>query len=66
MKTLREFLLEEIQRRHMSAREFARMVGVAHPSITTHLNEDGRIREPSVDFLVKLARRRGNWPRCAT
>ena len=56
MNTLREFLLDELQKRHMSARKFAKIVGVSHASITTHLNEDGRIKDPSVDFLIKLGK----------
>lgn len=62
--TLGGFILEEMRKRDMSARDFALYVGVSHSAINKFLNygiEDtyaGKpIGEPSIDFLYRLARR---------
>jgi transcriptional regulator with XRE-family HTH domain len=57
VKTLSAWLLEEIQQRHMSIREFARHTGVTHVTLLNILEaEPGTARYPSVETLVKLAR----------
>lgn len=50
---LREFILSEMKRRDMSARQFARFVGVGHSTINDFAT--GIERVPSLDFLSKLA-----------
>jgi transcriptional regulator with XRE-family HTH domain len=61
--TLGAFIHAEMLRRDMTAREFAEYVGVTHSTINKFLNHGisntyaGKpVGEPSVDFLVKLAR----------
>lgn len=49
---LREFILGEMKRRGMSAREFAKFVGVGHTTINDLVSKD---RIPGIDFLSKLA-----------
>lgn len=63
MSTLGEFILQEIQNRQSNARDFALMVGVSHTTINKFLNYGlsdnyaGKpVGEPSLDFLVKLAK----------
>lgn len=63
MATLGEFILEEIKKRSTTAREFADEVGVSHTIINKFLNHGlsdtyaGKpVGEPSLEFLVKLAR----------
>lgn len=57
METLRDFVLAEIDRRHMSVREFARLVGVANVSIAAVINPGNRaVKSPSIDFILKLAK----------
>jgi transcriptional regulator with XRE-family HTH domain len=62
-KVLGEFILEEMRRRGMSAREFADLVGVAHTIVNKFLNHgisemygDRKVGQPSLDFLEKLSR----------
>jgi len=57
METLRDFVIAEIDKRHMSVREFARLVGVANVSISAVINPGKReVKSPSIDFLLKLAK----------
>lgn len=56
-KTLRNFLQLEIDKRQMSARAFARFVGVDSKTINKFLNNDLEdVGYPSVDFLLKLSK----------
>lgn len=51
---LREFILDEMRKREMSGRQFAKLVDVSSATIVNALNE----REPttpSMEFLIKLA-----------
>jgi transcriptional regulator with XRE-family HTH domain len=57
-KTLREFIREEMNKRDMSARQFADLLGVAPSTITTHLDDKSNT-EPTLSFLRKLARQTG-------
>lgn len=50
---LRDFILAELQQRHMSEREFAKLVGVANTTISRAVGETPP--EPTLSFLVKLA-----------
>lgn len=60
VKTLSEWLLEEIQQRHLSIREFAKRSGVAHGTLLNILDsEQAGARYPSVETLVKLSRATG-------
>lgn len=65
-QTLGDFILLEIERRGMSAREFAELIDVSHTTINRFLNYgitneyNGKpVGEPRLDFLVKLARATG-------
>lgn len=49
---LKEFILGEMKRRSMSAREFAKFVGVTHTTINDLVSKD---RIPGIDFLSKLS-----------
>jgi transcriptional regulator with XRE-family HTH domain len=54
---LSNFILMEIEKRGMSAREFAKFVGVSHTSVNKFLDygkED--VGYPSVDFILRLAK----------
>lgn len=53
--TLGQFILAEMERRQMSAREFARLVGVTHKTINKFVNGNPK-GYPSMDFLAKLAK----------
>lgn len=54
---LGDFLLEQIQRRDMSAREFARFIGVNHQTINKFLDYGKKdVGYPSVDFIIRLAK----------
>jgi transcriptional regulator with XRE-family HTH domain len=54
--TLGEFILAQMHQRDMSAREFARFVGVSHQTISRFLDYGEKdVGYPSVDFLFKLA-----------
>lgn len=62
-KTLGEFIESELNKRQMSAREFADFVGVSNAVINKFRNHgindmfaNKPIGEPSVSFLAKLAR----------
>jgi transcriptional regulator with XRE-family HTH domain len=66
VKTLGEFINEEMLRRDMGAREFARYVGVSNTIINKFLNHGtsdtyaGKpVGDPSVEFLVKLSKATG-------
>lgn len=58
MQNLREFLIQEMHRRDMSGREFARMVGVANSTIVRFTAEEYKKEKPapSLDFLAKLSK----------
>jgi transcriptional regulator with XRE-family HTH domain len=57
MNKLGEFIQEELQNRHMSARQFAEYVDVSHTTITKAMYPVPP--EPSLDFLAKLSRATG-------
>lgn len=54
MTTLGDFIENELRQRHMSAREFATFIGVAHTTVGRAMYKDAP--DPTLDFLVKLAR----------
>lgn len=57
--TLGQFIEQEMRQRDMSVREFAEFVGVSHPTIVK-FREHGiqdNAGTPSMEFLVKLARK---------
>lgn len=58
--TLGDFINTEIERRHMSAREFARFVGVA-PAVINKFRDYGTkdVGYPSVDVLLRLSKATG-------
>jgi len=49
--TLKDLIKEEMDKRNLSIREFSKLVGVSHPTISAILNGD----EPSYDLCRKLA-----------
>jgi transcriptional regulator with XRE-family HTH domain len=54
---LSNFILAEIQKRDMSAREFARFIGASHSSVNRLLNySQDEVHYPSVDFILRLAK----------
>lgn len=56
-RTLADWLNEEIQKRHMSIREFSRASGVGHTTLNRMLAPDtAEVEYPSMDTLVKLSR----------
>ncbi len=62
-KTLGKFILAEMDRRQMSAREFARFVGVTHKTINKFINYGAKdVGYPSMDFIAKLAQTTGTDP----
>jgi len=48
---LRDLIKEEMNKRNLSIRDFAKLVGVSHPTISAVLNGE----EPSFDLCRKLA-----------
>jgi transcriptional regulator with XRE-family HTH domain len=55
-KTLGDFILAEMQKRQMSARAFARFVGVDSKTINKFLDYGTKdVGYPSVEFLLKLS-----------
>jgi transcriptional regulator with XRE-family HTH domain len=52
---LRDFLLAEMKRRNMSARQYAQFLGVSNTTIN-RLVDARDPDEPSLSFMVKLAR----------
>lgn len=57
---LGDFLIEEIAARGISAREFARLMGVSHVSVSKFLDYGKKdVGYPSVDFILKLAKATG-------
>lgn len=61
--TLGQFIQDEMKRREMSMREFAKLVGVSHKIIGKFRNHGINptynkrpVGEPSLDFLAKLAK----------
>lgn len=62
-KTLGEFILTEINNRDISAREFAKLVGVNHRVINKFLDYGSKdVGGVSVAFLEKLAKATGTNP----
>jgi transcriptional regulator with XRE-family HTH domain len=56
-QTFGEFILAEMRERDMSAREFARFIGISPTVINKFLNYgEKEVGYPSVDFLLKLAK----------
>ena len=53
-RTLADFIRQQMTNRHMSAREFAELVGVGASTINRTLRPDYKF-EPSLDFLARLA-----------
>lgn len=54
--TFGNFLLAEMNKRNMSAREFSRFIGVSHATINKFLDYGVKdVGDPSVEFLFKLA-----------
>jgi transcriptional regulator with XRE-family HTH domain len=53
--TLRDYIVTEMKKRNMSARQFAQLVGVSNTTINRLIDKD-EPDEPTLDFLVKLAR----------
>ena len=54
MTGLGKFIAEEIRRRQMSDREFARFVGVSSSTISRTLSEEAP--KPTIEFLEKLSK----------
>jgi len=52
--TLAEFIESEIKKRDMSIREFSRMAGLSHSTVSQYLNEPDS-RKVSIEFLVKIS-----------
>lgn len=58
LEPFRNFLLDEIKKRDMSVREFAKWVGLTNTTINKYLDaRDGRI--PTIESLVALAQKTG-------
>lgn len=51
----REFLAMEIKKRELTAREFSRLIGVAHTTVSRTLDRSKPAKTPSLEFLAKLA-----------
>ncbi len=56
MESLREFILDEMQKRRMSGREFAEFVGVANSTIVRATDYQKTPPTPSLEFLEKLSK----------
>lgn len=52
---LQQFMLAEMQKRNMSMRQFADLLGVSHSTLSRFLDNRDRTK-PSFDMLVSLAR----------
>lgn len=50
---LGDFIVAEMQKRDLSLRKFAELVGVNHSTLSKHIN--GEIEKPGLDFLVSLS-----------
>lgn len=55
LSRLGKFIQAEMQRRELSANQFASIVGVSHTTIG-RLIEPGDETQPTLDFLIKLAK----------
>lgn len=53
--TLRQFILDQMSDRHMSARQFAEFVGVAHTTINRAV-DTRKEPKPSIEFLLSLSK----------
>lgn len=51
----REFLASEMKKRELTVREFSRMIGVAHTTVSRTLDKSKPPKTPSLEFLAKLA-----------
>jgi len=58
MSEFKKFLLDEINRRGMSARQFAEFVDVA-PSTVSRCVDERDPQVPGIDFLIKIAKATG-------
>lgn len=56
MNLLAAWMMDEMQARRMSQREFAEFVGVSHVTISRAVSSAEDPPEPSPDFLIRLAR----------
>lgn len=54
--SLSSFIQQEMQKRHMSQRQFAMMVGVSNQTISRAVSFNNDNFDPSLEFLAKLAR----------
>lgn len=52
--TLNNFIEDEMKKRDMSIREFSKLIGLSHSTISKFLNNPDT-RNVSIEFLVKLA-----------
>lgn len=52
--TLRGFILAEMNRRKLSMRQFAALIGVSHGTVSRFMADVEAL--PTLDFLVKLSR----------
>lgn len=54
--TLGDFILTEMEKRDMSARQFAQFIGVSHGTINRFVDFGSKdVGYPSIDFIEKLA-----------
>ncbi len=53
MKSIAEFIREDMSRRGLSLREYAAFLGSTHPTVAKYLRGDN---QPQWDFLVSLSR----------
>lgn len=54
MPTIAEFIKQDMERRDMSLREYARFIGSSHPTVSRYLSEPGH--HVQWEFLVGLGR----------
>lgn len=52
---LRDFILEEMKRRQMSEREFAKFAGVSHSTVNRAVDERNPAA-PGIEFILKLSK----------
>lgn len=55
IEAFRKFLITEMDKRRLSVRGFAELIGVSHTTIVYALGYKNKVRIPSLDFLIKLA-----------
>lgn len=54
MSTISEFIKQDMERRGMSLREYADLIGSTHPTVSKYINEPQH--NVQWDFLVRLSR----------